>query len=189
MFVTMEAYIKHWREKTDARKLIVSTRDGTFGVPVAAITYIECTAAKQQLFVSTQKEPIAISSRMQKLEEELKNDGFIRIHKGYLVNHRWIDRITNDSVVLQNGATLPVSRLKKQGATVRVVLTANACRFVPPLTFETLSGNPASIDTFHPRKELEHIARELEVRDTGRELFSPNPAGGYRYSLLNIVRG
>ncbi len=51
-----------------------------------------------------------------------------------------------------------VSRLKKQGARVRVVLTANACKFVPPLTFETLSGNPASIDTFEPRKELEHIA-------------------------------
>ena len=51
-----------------------------------------------------------------------------------------------------------VSRLKKQGAQVRVVLTANACKFVPPLTFETLSGNPASTDTFEPRKELEHIA-------------------------------
>ncbi len=51
-----------------------------------------------------------------------------------------------------------VSRLKKQGAQVRVVLTANACKFVPPLTFETLSGNPAVTDTFEPRKELEHIA-------------------------------
>ena len=51
-----------------------------------------------------------------------------------------------------------VSRLKKQGAQVRVVLTANAAKFVPPLTFETLSGNPAVMDTFEPRKSLEHIA-------------------------------
>ena len=51
-----------------------------------------------------------------------------------------------------------VSRLKKRGAQVRVVLTDHACRFVPPLTFETLSGNPASIDTFAERRELEHIA-------------------------------
>ena len=36
-----------------------------------------------------------------------------------------------------------VSRLKKRGAQVRVVLTKHACEFVPPLTFETLSGNPA----------------------------------------------
>ena len=51
-----------------------------------------------------------------------------------------------------------VSRLGKQGAQVRVVLTANACKFVPPLTFETLSGNPACVDTFAPHSELEHIA-------------------------------
>lgn len=51
-----------------------------------------------------------------------------------------------------------VSRLKKRGAQVRVVLTEHACRFVPPLTFETLSGEAACTDTFAPRRELEHIA-------------------------------
>lgn len=51
-----------------------------------------------------------------------------------------------------------VSRIKKQGAQVRVVLTANAAKFVPPLTFETLSGNPVVTDTFEPRKSLEHIS-------------------------------
>ena len=51
-----------------------------------------------------------------------------------------------------------VSRLKKQGALVRVVLTANGAKFVPPLTFETLSSNPVVTDTFEPRKSLEHIS-------------------------------
>ncbi len=51
-----------------------------------------------------------------------------------------------------------VSRLVKAGARVRVVLTENACKFVPPLTFEALSGNAAATDTFAPRRELEHIA-------------------------------
>ena len=51
-----------------------------------------------------------------------------------------------------------VSRLVKQGAKVRVVLTENAARFVPPLSFEALSGNPAYTDTFAPRAQMEHIA-------------------------------
>ena len=51
-----------------------------------------------------------------------------------------------------------VSRLVKAGAQVRVVLTEHACHFVPPLTFETLSGHPAYCDTFAPRAEMEHIA-------------------------------
>ena len=35
-----------------------------------------------------------------------------------------------------------VSRLRKAGARVHVIMTANACQFVAPLTFETLSNNP-----------------------------------------------
>lgn len=51
-----------------------------------------------------------------------------------------------------------VSKLKKQGAQVRVVLTKHAAQFVSPLTFEALSGSPALMDTFAPRSEMEHIA-------------------------------
>lgn len=51
-----------------------------------------------------------------------------------------------------------VSRLKKQGAQVRVVMTENAMKFVPGLTFATLSGNPVAYDTFKERNELEHIS-------------------------------
>ena len=50
------------------------------------------------------------------------------------------------------------SRLVKQGAQVRVVLTEHACKFVPPLTFETLTNHPAAVDTFGPRGEIEHIS-------------------------------
>ncbi len=51
-----------------------------------------------------------------------------------------------------------VSRLTKRGAQVRVVLTKHACEFVPPLTFETLSGGPAYTDAFERKFEIEHIA-------------------------------
>ena len=51
-----------------------------------------------------------------------------------------------------------VSRLKKRGAQVRVVLSSHACEFVPPLTFETLSGNPAYSDSFDRKFEIEHVA-------------------------------
>ena len=41
-----------------------------------------------------------------------------------------------------------VSRLKKLGADVDVIMTENAARLVAPLTFETLSARPVSVDTF-----------------------------------------
>lgn len=53
-----------------------------------------------------------------------------------------------------------VSRLKKSGADVHVIMTNNATQFVAPLTFETLSANWVSVDTFSPKKEWEvaHVA-------------------------------
>ncbi len=50
--------------------------------------------------------------------------------------------------------------LQKQGMDVYVVMTRNACRFVAPLTFETLSGHPVAVDTFERPAtwEVEHIA-------------------------------
>lgn len=52
------------------------------------------------------------------------------------------------------------SRLKKAGARVHVIMTKNACQFVSPLTFETLSNHPVVTDTFaRPETwEVEHIA-------------------------------
>lgn len=52
------------------------------------------------------------------------------------------------------------SRLRKAGAEVFVIMTKNACQFVAPLTFETLSNHPVATDTFaRPETwEVEHIA-------------------------------
>lgn len=52
-----------------------------------------------------------------------------------------------------------VSRLKKLGAEVHVVMTASACRLVQPVTLQVLSQNPVAVDTFEVEdpKEVHHI--------------------------------
>lgn len=50
------------------------------------------------------------------------------------------------------------SLLKKAGAQVRVVMTQSATEFVSPQTFETLSGNRASVGMFDRAWEIEHIS-------------------------------
>lgn len=53
-----------------------------------------------------------------------------------------------------------VSRLKKLGAEVDVVMTKNATKLIQPLTFESLSGRPVSVDTFAKKKnfDIKHIS-------------------------------
>ena len=49
---------------------------------------------------------------METLESELAPYGFIRIHKGMLVNYRFISRILALEVELTTGTVLPLSRRK-----------------------------------------------------------------------------
>jgi len=53
-----------------------------------------------------------------------------------------------------------VRLLVSEGARVHVVMTAAACRFVTPLTFQTLSGNPVATELFSLVEEssIGHIA-------------------------------
>ena len=53
-----------------------------------------------------------------------------------------------------------VSRLRKQGAEVRVIMTEHAQQFVTPLTFKEISGNKVAVSMWEANQEfnVEHIA-------------------------------
>ncbi|HIU64043.1 MAG TPA: bifunctional phosphopantothenoylcysteine decarboxylase/phosphopantothenate--cysteine ligase CoaBC [Candidatus Avacidaminococcus intestinavium] len=53
-----------------------------------------------------------------------------------------------------------VSRLRKQGAEVRVVMSEAATKFVTPLTFQEISGNAVAVSMWNEKHEfrVEHIA-------------------------------
>ena len=60
-----------------------------------------------------------------------------------------------------------VRLLVKDGATVHVVMTANAQRFIAPLTFQALTGNPVGTDLFNLEYESRighiHLARAADL--------------------------
>ena len=66
-----------------------------------------------------------------------------------------------------------VSRLKKEGANVKVIMTQHAMEFVQPLSFETLSGNRVITDLFDRDFEFDvkHISLAKEA-----DLFVIAPA-------------
>ena len=72
------------------------------------IVFIESKGRKLTFHI-TDKDPIEIYEKMDIIQTEL--DGrFIRIHKSYLVNMRFISERTNNSVSLFTGETLPISK-------------------------------------------------------------------------------
>lgn len=65
------------------------------------------------------------------------------------------------------------SMLKKQGADVTVIMTANAANFITPITFETLTGNKCLTDTFDRNFQysVEHVSLAKQA-----DLFMIAPA-------------
>ncbi len=51
-----------------------------------------------------------------------------------------------------------VRLLTQREASVRVVMTESATRFVTPLTFEVLSGSPVTLDLFSGHEEMKHLS-------------------------------
>ena len=51
-----------------------------------------------------------MSGTLNEYEERLKSNGFIRIHKSFLVNFRFIESIGKTAVNLTDGSTLALSR-------------------------------------------------------------------------------
>jgi phosphopantothenoylcysteine decarboxylase/phosphopantothenate--cysteine ligase len=49
-------------------------------------------------------------------------------------------------------------KLTKKGAVVKTVMTKNACEFVSPLTFKSITHQPVITKFFDPEAEIEHIS-------------------------------
>ena len=74
------------------------------------ITYVEAAGKLQMLCLFSQPKPFLVRSSLSELEQVMLPLGFIRIHKGFLVNYRYIRKITSRSVLLDTGTSLPVGR-------------------------------------------------------------------------------
>lgn len=100
------------REKARGETLTVQSKSGVTNVPISSVICFEGCGKYQLMKIDGKAEDIPVYRPLEKLEEELYDKGFIRVHKGFLVNYRYISRILPGSVELIGGAELPVSRRK-----------------------------------------------------------------------------
>ena len=105
----LEDYV---RARRDAAAMLVLTGESgrTLSVDPMSLLYIEAVGKTQKLVFSGPEPPAVIRGTMHELEGLLLPYGFIRTHKGFLVNYRSIRRITSRSILLDNGETLPIGR-------------------------------------------------------------------------------
>ncbi len=95
-------------------KLTLSTSEGVFFYDPLEILYCE-GENNYTRFVFTKHKPMMVSKTLGEYEDLLAEHGFLRIHKSYLVNTKYVSNIDREGLLLMSdGKQLPVSRRRKE---------------------------------------------------------------------------
>ena len=97
---------------SENKKITLSSKTETIAADIDQIMYIEGNRNYQTFYL---KDGSVFDARvlMGDLENKLKEHGFIRVHKGYLVNYLYIRQIAVNEVCLTNNKKLPLSSKRK----------------------------------------------------------------------------
>jgi DNA-binding LytR/AlgR family response regulator len=97
-------------EVADRLCLTIRTHDGFYVVNYSDICYIEFTNRK--LLVETRRGPITCLGTMQAMEETLPAS-FFRVHSGFLINLRAVERLVGPDVIVA-GRQIPISKHRRK---------------------------------------------------------------------------
>ena len=101
--------IKHVQEKQKKARQIIIREDGEeIVIDVGDVIYME--AMDKNVRIVTSGGEFVTRYNIGEYEEELKNDGFFRIHRGYLISLSKIKKLVKNDVVMEGDTALPVSR-------------------------------------------------------------------------------
>lgn len=105
----LKEVIKYVQDKQAGSHQIIIKEDGEdILIEINDVIYME--SMNQNVRIVTSKGEHIIRYNIGDFEEELKNDGFFRIHRGYLISLSKVKKLAKNDVVMDGDITLPVSR-------------------------------------------------------------------------------
>lgn len=96
-----------WQRRQEQKKRPV-LRVGGRTIPLGEITYLETSGRKTA--IHTGHERIEYAVPLSKLKEEFQSQGFCLSHFSYLGNLSHVTRVERDTLTLDTGESIPVSR-------------------------------------------------------------------------------
>lgn len=96
------------REYSKKKKIIVKTRGGELMLPLQEVVYI--SAEDKYTVLHTKTQHYISDCSLKKHEEQLKEYGFFRIHRKYLINLYHHKKTQDGKIILSQGGSLPISK-------------------------------------------------------------------------------
>ncbi len=116
-FLTMieravKSYIEVMSDDSKSALFELKGKTALVNVRLRDIVYIESYRNYQDMYLNGRRDPYCLAMTMDELERRFADSDIVRIHKGYLVNLRYVVKVTFGEVCLQNGVRLLISRRK-----------------------------------------------------------------------------
>ena len=108
---TLGAVIYETNKMSFNSKFAFQTKTGETFVDLADVMYIEIYGHWLNVYLKT-GEPLECYGSLSDFEKQLEEYDFVRTHKSYLVNCKYIFSIEKNQVVLDDKITIPLSRYK-----------------------------------------------------------------------------
>lgn len=83
------------------------------------IVYIE--ASSNYVNITTKSSAYQYRQTLGELEQQLSSKGFIRIHKGFIVNSRYVYALSHNEIKLTTGQNLPVGRSNRDNVRSQII--------------------------------------------------------------------
>ena len=103
------------KEKIEEQKLVLPTQQKLLQIPLNQIVYLESDRNYSYIYLSNGSRELS-SKTLSYFEDILKEIGFFRCHRSFLVNQYHIKKIVRNSFKLLDQKEIPISRRKKNEA-------------------------------------------------------------------------
>ena len=98
-------------QKKQQKSLFIQTKYMTQNINISQIYYIE--VINRKIYVHTQYDTIEYYDKLEQVQKQL-DKRFIKCHRSYIINMDYFYQYQNNIITLQNGQTVPVSRLRQK---------------------------------------------------------------------------
>lgn len=110
LYSCLDKVLYRTNDKDETSKLIVETTKKVIKLDYNEIYY--CIMFSPYIDVHTKSEKIVLRKKISEMEKILPSKYFVRCHRSYIVNVKYIKTITKNNVFLENGVKVPISRGK-----------------------------------------------------------------------------
>lgn len=110
----VDSLLKDMKREDQVQMLTLDSGGKLYRYGIDVIQYIKSTDKYVEITLQDGTTSEAIRYKITDLEEQLNAAGFIRVHRSYLVNYKYIRSIRPAQIVMDDGTVIPISRYRAE---------------------------------------------------------------------------